>query len=62
MYQPGRRAVENGSLLPHRASNDLQTQEGTDTAHALDAILLRDELEKRKQLEAVQGGENEPND
>ena len=35
----------------------LQTAEGTDTGHALDAILLRDELEKRKQLEAVGGVE-----
>ena len=35
----------------------LQAQEGTDTGHALDAILLRDELEKRKQLEAVGGVE-----
>jgi len=37
--------------------NPLQTAEGTDTGHALDAILLRDELEKRKQLEAVGGVE-----
>ena len=37
--------------------NPLQLAEPTDSGHALDAVLLRDELEKRKQLEAVGGVE-----
>jgi len=37
--------------------NPLHLAEPTDSGHALDAVLLRDELEKRKQLEAVGGVE-----
>jgi replicative DNA helicase len=45
------------ALIALFEKSPLQTAEGTDTGHALDAILLRDELEKRKQLEAVGGVE-----
>jgi len=37
--------------------NPLQTADSKGTGHALDAVLLRDELEKRRQLEAVGGVE-----
>ena len=45
------------ALIALFEKNPLQTAEGTDTGHAMDAILLRDELEKRKQLESVGGVE-----
>ncbi|MBW8038742.1 MAG: hypothetical protein FVQ85_01940 [Planctomycetes bacterium] len=50
------------ALIAIYEKNPLQTAEGTGIGHALDAVLLRDELEKRKQLEAVQGGDNYTND
>ena len=45
------------ALIALFEKNPLQTAEGTDTGHASDAVLLRDELEKRKHLEAVGGVE-----
>ncbi len=45
------------ALIALFEKNPIQTAEDTDTGHALDAVLLRDELEKRKQLEAVGGVE-----
>lgn len=45
------------ALIAIYEKNPLQTAEGTGIGHALDAVLLRDELEKRKQIEAVGGVE-----
>jgi replicative DNA helicase len=45
------------AILAIFEKNPLETAEGTGSGHALDAVLLRDELEKRKQLEAVGGVE-----
>jgi replicative DNA helicase len=45
------------AILALFEKNPLQTTEGSESGHAIDAVLLRDELEKRKQLEAVGGVE-----
>jgi len=45
------------ALIALYEKNPLRMQEGTDLGHALDAVLLRDELEKRNQLEAAGGVE-----
>ena len=45
------------ALIALFEKNPLQTADGSDTGHAIDAVLLRDELEKRKQLESVGGVE-----
>jgi replicative DNA helicase len=43
------------ALIALFEKNPLQTSDGSETGHAIDAVLLRDELEKRKQLDAVGG-------
>ena len=45
------------AILALFEKNPLEMVDGSGAGHALDAVLLRDELEKRKQLEAVGGVE-----